>query len=113
MSRRPGSGVQAYRRRAADTERMVDGAVADIKAARAADFAARKEASNVERNRLHALDPIDPARMNPGVIVGDRAGRVGAVVRVNRTTVTVAAGGTEQRLNLNDVIAISAPKETA
>ena len=103
---RPGSGVQAYRRRAADTERMVDQAVADVKADRAADMAARKEAADVERNRIHALPPIDPARMVPGAIVGDRFGRVGEVVRVNRKTVSVRAGAYESRLNLDDVIAI-------
>lgn len=106
MSARPGSGVQAYRRRAADTERMVDQAVAEVKATRDADLQARRARAVAERARIDALPAIDPARIVPGVLVGDRRGRVGEVVRVNPKTATVRCGVIEQRLQLDQIITI-------
>jgi hypothetical protein len=110
VSRRPGSGVQAYRRRAADTERMVDAAVAEVATARATDWADHKGRASAERARVDALPAIDPARIVPGALVGDRRGRVGQVVRVNAKTATVRAGAIEQRLQLADIITIKEPR---
>lgn len=97
----------AYRRRAADTERMVDAAVAEVKAERDAALAERRERAAAERARIAALPPVDPSLMVPGVLVGDRRGRAGAVVRVNAKTVTVRAGVIEERLTLSDVVHIA------
>ncbi|QUW18868.1 hypothetical protein [Agrococcus sp. Marseille-Q4369] len=110
MNRRPGSGVQAYRRRAADTERMVDAAVAEVKADRDAELRERKARAARERDRIAALPAVDPARIVRGALVGDRRGRVGEVVRVSAKTATVRCGAIEQRLQLDQIITIKEPR---
>lgn len=90
MTRRPGSGVQAYRRRAADTERMVDAAVAEVKAARDADWEAQKRAAQLARERDEA-NPPDLSSLKPGSMIRTRYGWR-QVVKVNAKTVRVATG---------------------
>lgn len=90
MTRRPGSGVQAYRRRAADTERMIDAAVAEVKAARDADWEAQKVAAQQARER-HEANPPDLSALKPGSMIRTRYGWR-QVVKVNTKTVRVATG---------------------
>ena len=75
----------AYRRRAADTERMVDAAVAAVKQEQAERFAAAKEAARVAeaaRPKFTRADLADAHHVHDGH-------RWLRVVRVNRETVTV------------------------
>lgn len=84
---------QAYRRRAADTERMVDQAVADVKAARDADMQAQKERAAYQQFARNIAPAIDAATLAPGMWVLDRRNRAGRVIRVNQKTVRVDLGG--------------------
>lgn len=81
-------GVQAYRRRAAATERMVDAAVAEVKAERRAawDEAKRKRAAAEAARRRFTRDEI----VGAGFVHDGRAWR--KVVRVNTKTVSVESG---------------------
>lgn len=81
-------GVQAYRRRAAATERMVDAAVAEVKAERRAELAAAKQAhAEAEAaRRRYTRDDIEGA----GFVHDGHRWR--KVVRVNKATVSVESG---------------------
>lgn len=98
------SGVQAYRRRALDTERMVDQAVADVKAEQAAEFAAAREARRKIRAELEAMPTVNPELIVPGVIVRTRGDGLGAVVKVNRKTVDVIVAGFPARWPLDSIV---------
>ncbi len=79
------AGVQAYRRRAAATERMVDAAVAAVKAEQRAAFAEAKRA-HAEREatrRIYTREEL----LGAGFIHDGHRWRT--VVRVNKTTVSV------------------------
>lgn len=82
------SGVQAFRRRAAATERMVDAAVAEVKAEQRAKFdAARAAHKEREANRRRfTRDEI----VGAGFIHDGHSWR--KVVRVNAKTVSVESG---------------------
>lgn len=84
---------QAYRRRAADTERMVDAAVADVKAERAAELREQKERAAYRQFARDIAPAVEADQLEPGMWVLDRRNRTGVVIRVNRTTVRVDLGG--------------------
>jgi hypothetical protein len=81
-------GVQAYRRRAAATERMVDAAVAEVKAEQRAEFAAAKQAhaDREATRRRYTRDDVEGA----GFVHDGHAWR--KVVRVNKISVSVETG---------------------
>lgn len=81
-------GVQAYRRRAAATERMVDAAVAEVKAERRAAWDAAKveRAAREAARRMFARDEI----VGAGFVHDGHSWR--KVVRVNKQTVSVETG---------------------
>ena len=96
---------QAYRRRAADTERMVDAAVADVKANRDADLAARKAYRAQLRSDWAAMGAVPADRLKPGMRVANRRGFAATVVRVNPTSATVDHGdGIHSRWPLDSII---------
>lgn len=82
------SGVQAYRRRAAETERTVDAAVAAVKAERSAEFekSKREHAAREDGRRIYTREDI----VGADFIHGGHSWR--AVVRVNKATVSVETG---------------------
>lgn len=82
------SGVQAYRRRAAETERTVDAAVAAVEAERAAEFkqAKREHAAREAARRIYTREDI----VGAGFIHDGHSWR--KVVRVNKGTVSVETG---------------------
>lgn len=84
---------QAYRRRAADTERMVDQSVAEIKAAHAADFQAQKERAAYQQFARNILPAVEAHLLAPGMWVLDRRNRAAVVIRVNQKTARVDLGG--------------------
>lgn len=90
MTHRPGSGKQAYQRRAANTERTIDAAVAEVKAVRTADWGARKKAAKQAQERDEA-NPPDLSSLKPGSMIRTRYGWR-QVVKVNAKTVRVATG---------------------
>jgi head-tail adaptor len=79
------SGVQAYRRRAAETERTVDAAVAAVKAERAAEFekSKREHAEKEAARRIYTREDI----VGAGFVHDGHSWR--KVVRVNKKTVSV------------------------
>ena len=87
MNRRPGSGVQAWRRRNAATERSVDEAVAVVNAERAREVAEAKafaaEMRAFEEANKPSIDEIKSARAIRTSVGWHR------VVRVNGKSVTV------------------------
>ncbi|GAA1207394.1 hypothetical protein F6W70_13735 [Microbacterium maritypicum] len=79
------SGVQAFRRRAAEPERTVDAAVAAVKAERAAEFEASKRehaARETARRRFTREDVVGAAFIHDGF-------QWRTVVRVNKANVSV------------------------
>ncbi|WEK60532.1 MAG: hypothetical protein P0Y60_14625 [Candidatus Microbacterium colombiense] len=82
------SGVQAYRRRAAETERTVDAAVAAVKAERAAEFeqSKREHAEREAARRVYTREDI----VGAGFVHDGHWWR--KVVRVNKTSVSVETG---------------------
>lgn len=81
-------GVQAFRRRAAATEREIDAAVAEVKAERRAEFAAAKQAHadrEAARRRYTREEVVGAGFVHDGH-------RWRKVVRVNTTTVSVESG---------------------
>ncbi|MEV4737153.1 MULTISPECIES: hypothetical protein [unclassified Microbacterium] len=110
MSSRRGGGVQAYRRRAAATEREIDAAVAAVKAERRAGLAAAR-AEHAEREasrRRFTREDIEGA----GFVHDGYQWR--KVVRVNKTTVSVASGYSwVDRIKFKDVHGVQQPIEGA
>lgn len=99
-------GVQAYRRRAAATERMIDAAVAEARAERAAEYAAAKQehAERESARRRYAREDIEGA----GFIHDGHRWRV--VVRVNAQTVSVDSGYSwVDRIKFKDVHGVQKP----
>lgn len=88
MSGRPGSGVQAWRRRNAATEWEIDAAVEQQKAERAAEWAALKDEAAAQRAADEANRPT-VEEIRAASFVRDRIGWH-RVVRVNGKSVTVA-----------------------
>lgn len=99
-------GVQAYRRRAAATERMVDAAVASVRAERHAEMDAAR-AAYAEREatrRRYTRDDIAGA----GFIHDGHGWR--KVVRVNAQTVSVESGYSwVDRIKFKDVHGVQQP----
>jgi hypothetical protein len=95
----------AYRRRAADTERMVDQAVAEVKADRAARMQKSKDRATEQRARFAIQPAIDPTLLTAGMWVLNRRADAGQVVRVNGKTVTVSYMDLEFRWPLDTIIA--------
>lgn len=96
------TGMQAHRRRAAATERMVDAAVAEVKAERAADWAARAAAhreAEAARHRYTRDELVD------ALLVRDMYGWA-SVVRVNTTTVTVNADFGTRKIRFDRVLEV-------
>lgn len=81
-------GVQAYRRRASATDRMLDAAVAAVKDEQRAEFAAAKQAhaDREATRRRYTRDDIEGA----GFIHDGHTWR--KVVRVNKVSVSVESG---------------------
>lgn len=102
---------QAYRRRAADTERMVDQSVADVRADRKAKFETAKQEGAMRRAHLAAQPAVDPSAIKPGMWVLNRRTFAAEVVKVNRTTVTVRHMGFEERWPLESIIAAAQNKK--
>lgn len=78
--------MQAWRRRQAETERMIDDAVAHVRAARDAELDARRDAAAVDRALAGRFTADDLAG---AAAVRDRIGWH-RVVKVNAKSVTVA-----------------------
>lgn len=109
---------QAYRRRAADTERMVDASVAEVKAQRHAEHKAAKESAAARRAAFDAKPAIDASAIRVGMWVLNRKGAAGVVLRLNPKTVRVDLGGgfegrpgLEASWPLDSIIAAASPKE--
>lgn len=102
---------QAYRRRAADAERLVDQSVAEVKAQRLAEHQKAKESAAARRAAFDAKPTIDAASIAAGMWVLNRKGDAGEVVKVNRTTVAVKHMGLDFRWPLDSIIAATNPKE--
>lgn len=98
------TGMQAHRRRAAETERMVDAAVAEVKAQQhqswEAQKAARREAESTRR-RFTRDELVD------ALLVRDMYGWA-SVVRVNTTTVTVNADFGTRKIRFDRVLEVRA-----
>jgi hypothetical protein len=93
-------GMQAYRRRAAATERMVDAAVAEVKAEQHASWEAQKAArreAEATRRRFTRDDLVD------ALLVRDIYGWA-RVVRVNERTITVAADFGNRKIPFDRVL---------
>lgn len=97
-------GMQAHRRRAAETERMVDAAVAEVKAEQhqswEAQKAARREAESTRRR--FTRDELTDA-----LLVRDIYGWA-SVVRVNTTTVTVNADFGTRKIRFDRILEVRA-----
>lgn len=82
------TGVQAYRRRVAETERSVDAAVAAVKAERAAEFekSKRERAAKEAARRIYTREDIVGSRF----VYDGHSWR--KVVSVNKGTVSAETG---------------------
>lgn len=81
-------GVQAYRRRAAATERDIDAAVAAVKSEQRAEFEAAKQAAREREAARHVFTRDDI--VGAGFVHDGFQWRT--VVSVNKTTVSVSTG---------------------
>jgi hypothetical protein len=96
------TGMQAYRRRAAATERMVDAAVAEVKAEQHSSWeaqkAARREAEATRRR--FTRDELAGAGLVRDIYGWSR------VVRLNEKTITVAADFGTRKIRFDRVLEV-------